>query len=921
MILSSCRIRRVRQALHIPITLFLLVVSLLVPIRAEAITWETDGVASVGAADCVIVADFRNPSSVSLGDAFRRDGNNLYAVYKAPNGGGAWEVDGSILLTYKKGLLDNEGAYHDLHVKISGVNGVWKKGLTTSPKRDTVRQRIAQLASGWIAVESGVSQITYNGATVTDGSSATGMNCGIYAWTDSAGAGLRYNLLVKDIDQPNRIAESDTFSGPWQERVALRSTELRGATVHVEKGTYLSYSSNIIVGTKDADSSFTGSIYTAAFAAPLTLTESELTGNPPKGFAIGWSGSQCQTRIFEDLSYAIVTKAGTGGICEQVAGTSAEEAPIALVQNRVTDGVFVTRTDLEAVPKNDYVVTVTPKAGYEIDQVTLDGNAVAVSSPTGMSVPITGIVSNHVVTATFRALPDTPEPDPEPEPGTLVLQKSTSQPDIAAGNPCYSLEGARYDVYADETCSALVTTLVTNADGASQRIELDPGAYYVRESVASPGYLLDETVYEASLSEGAECLLEVREEPVTAGLPLEICKTDADLGVREPQGSASLAGASFTVAYYGGLHASVDELPETPTRSWTLVTDDDGVARFDESHISAGEPFRDADGAACLPLGTLLVREVQPPHGYALPAQPIMLLAHLTQGDGTVQMEPLIGPSSMELEVSEPVLRGGLRLKKVDSDGQPLAGAVFAVINASDHQVVVDGTAYPPGEVCLTVESGTDGIASTPDNQLPFGSYEVREQQAPRGWQADASWKATFDIAEAAQVADLTQSPLVNKPLTVDVTLKAHKDFDGTSQERALEAGMFSFTLSDAAGKVIDTATNDADGEIAFKPLTFGYDDLDTDHIYRIAEVAGDDEEIVYDDHTEEVHVRITAGEDGRLSAEVQPDEDGVTFSNRTVERLALPVTGMAGIRTLGYAMLGAVALILFVGRRMRGLR
>lgn len=911
-----------RHAPHTFLALFILVLSLFHPTQAQAFTWKKDGVTSIGAADCIIVADFRNPSSVSLGSSFRREGNNLYAVYKAPDGGGTWDIDGSILLTYKKGLLDNRGAYHTLYVKITNVDGVWKKGLTTSRGKKTVRQLIGTLAQNWIGLESYATKITYGGKSLHDKSSSTGLHCRIYAWTDAAGAGLAYNLLVKDIDQPSYIVSPSAYTGSWRERVGLKSTELKGTTVHVEKNTYLTYNDEIIVGTKSSSSSVTGSVYTAGFSAQLTLTGSELSGNPAKGFAIGWSGSRCQTRIFEDIAHAIVTKAGKGGACHQVAGTNAAASPIALSQKSVSDGVFVTRTDLKAVPKNNYVVTVTPKAGYEIDKVTLDGKQITVSKRTGMSVPIKSIVADHVVTATFRALPDAPAPQPEPEPGSLILQKESAHPDITNGNTCYTLGGAQYDVFADEECTELVTSLFTNADGISQRVSLEAATYYIRESVPSPGFRLDEATYAVEIREGEEYRLKVFEEPVTSEFGLEVQKLDADLGTPEPQGSASLEGALFSVSFYDGLYASSDELPSAPTRSWMLTTDQAGHTIFDDAHLASGdEPYRDDEGNFRLPLGTILVREEQPPRGYNLPATPLALFAHIVQEDDVIQVEPVIGPASLELEMREPVLRGGLRLKKVDNDQNPLAGAVFSLTNTSAHPVMIDGTTYQPGEVCLTMETDSNGIATTSDSCLPFGTYDVHEQRAPQGFCTNSSWQKQVEIAEEGRIVDLTGEPLANEPLTIDVILTARKNFDGSSQDRELLPEMFSFTLSNEDGEIIGTATNDKEGTVTFDPLTFRYEDIGADHRYTIAEVAGDDEEIIYDTHTEEVSIRITEQNDGALSAEVLTDDDGVVFENHTVERLSLPMTGQTGIHTKGVATLGAIAFAFWESRRRRGVR
>lgn len=90
--------------------------------------------------------------------------------------------------------------------------------------------------------------------------------------------------------------------------------------------------------------------------------------------------------------------------------------------------------------------------------------------------------------------------------------------------------------------------------------------------------------------------------------------------------------------------------------------------------------------------------------------------------------------------------RGGLAVRKTDQGGNPLAGAEFEVRDAD-------------GAVWARVTSGADGVAATPADALPCGSYTVSESVAPRGYSLNEAWSAEFSIEEDGAVADLTGSP------------------------------------------------------------------------------------------------------------------------------------------------------------------
>ncbi|WP_198140571.1 Spy0128 family protein, partial [Bifidobacterium longum] len=116
------------------------------------------------------------------------------------------------------------------------------------------------------------------------------------------------------------------------------------------------------------------------------------------------------------------------------------------------------------------------------------------------------------------------------------------------------------------------------------------------------------------------------------------------------------------------------------------------------------------------------------------------------------------------------------------------------------------------------------------------------------------------------------------QPEDVLVELSAKKNLSG----RELQAYEFEFELVDDKGNVIDSEKNDKDGDIRFKPLTYGRDNDGVDdcgeHRYVIREKNTGEKNVTYD--RTEHHVTVTVGDDlqGNLTAKVEYDPtDGKT--------------------------------------------
>ena len=110
------------------------------------------------------------------------------------------------------------------------------------------------------------------------------------------------------------------------------------------------------------------------------------------------------------------------------------------------------------------------------------------------------------------------------------------------------------------------------------------------------------------------------------------------------------------------------------------------------------------------------------------------------------------------------------------------------------------------------------------------------------------------------------------QPEDVLVELSAKKNLTG----RELQAYEFEFELVDDKGNVIDSEKNDKQGNIQFKPLTYGRDNDGVDdcgeHRYVIRERNTGEKNVTYD--KTEHHVTVTVGDDlqGNLTAKVEYD-------------------------------------------------
>ena len=201
---------------------------------------------------------------------------------------------------------------------------------------------------------------------------------------------------------------------------------------------------------------------------------------------------------------------------------------------------------------------------------------------------------------------------------------------------------------------------------------------------------------------------------------VKVAKTDSEAGA-EPQGDASLDGASFSV---------VNE-----TGRYVLV---------------GGEYY--ADGEVCATIRTA------PEDGSHVAATGAGEVADLTGDpvtDEVVRGGVQVTKADKELQASEALAGSGHNEAPGERPG--LDGIEFTVTNRSTHKVLVDGEWREPGEAVATLttawsEKAGAYTAQTAADALPYGTYDVRETATNGSYLLTDGEPRTFEVRTGGEV-------------------------------------------------------------------------------------------------------------------------------------------------------------------------
>ena len=359
------------------------------------------------------------------------------------------------------------------------------------------------------------------------------------------------------------------------------------------------------------------------------------------------------------------------------------------------------------------------------------------------------------------------------QPGTVKLKKSSAAPNISDNNPCYDLAGAVYTVYNGS--NEVVGTLTTDSNGDSNELQLPAGSYWYKETTAPKGYGLNADAHSFTVETSKLTSLSDSDTPGNDPVYMRVRKVDANTGLTTPQGDASLENAKFRIEYWNAANA---DTTTAPARTWNIKTGNDGAAFLErESLIDNSDAlFTDPAGNVTIPYGTIRVTEYSAPTGYTAAEKSWTWNINPDEHAGAMTVDVI--PN--ETNVDEKVQKGGAIWYKADTEthtvgtglnGATLEGTEFNLVNRSVNPVAVDvnqdgnidkdSEVFATGQTIQTLKADANGVVKTPEDYLPYGTYEISESKAARGYTLADTTK-TFQIREDHQVVDLNNDHFEN---------------------------------------------------------------------------------------------------------------------------------------------------------------
>lgn len=423
----------------------------------------------------------------------------------------------------------------------------------------------------------------------------------------------------------------------------------------------------------------------------------------------------------------------------------------------------------------------------------------------------------------------------------LQLQKSSSNPELTAGNDCYSLNGAEYGIYTNKACTKKIGSITTNASGyGSYSKYVDASAsYYAKEITAPKGYELDKTVY-TFVSSGkkdsngyaifkavmiSDKKTEPQDNPVNDPVGIVLQKKNAVTGETTSQG---LGGAVFSIEYYaqeidkdynvkpGDTAPALDS--KNLKRTWYIQTDEDGKALLASKYLADGYKsdefyYTSAENPnPAVPIGTVVIREVKAPDGYSL--SNVVFYRNLSDSVIAIMKDT---NTPINVPIDEMPAKAYIGIHKLNQSGVGVANATYGLYADSACASLYD-----------KLTTNADGKGTFAKSVDVGKTYYIKEITAPTGYELDETVYPVIATVDNATVDTAVIQTIYEDSVKADLKIKK-------SSTDGIVSNLW-FAISDNLGNEYNAVSTDKNGEATVKGLRV-YDDKGNKITYTVKEL------------------------------------------------------------------------------------
>lgn len=337
--------------------------------------------------------------------------------------------------------------------------------------------------------------------------------------------------------------------------------------------------------------------------------------------------------------------------------------------------------------------------------------------------------------------------------GNAKVKKTSSNESITTGNVAYSLKGAKYTLYEDNSCKTIAkckdgssAVLTTKDDGVSNTIEIETGDYYIKETSAPKGYALNTAVEAIEVEKGKTTTYSDKDIPKSNPVGVLVEKVDKETGLAKPIAGATLEGAEFTIRYYDieGKGASEQDLlakvkdknPATingKKAEWVYRTDAEGRIDFSkpDSYLVGERPnfYKNEKGEFVLPIGIVTIQETTAPRGYCIDKK---IYAREIADAGTTETLKTLNPLTGKNAIKEQIKRGDISFTKSSEGVQRMAHVLFKLTSnttGESHTFMTDENGYVNTSNAWNEHSNNTNRGEEATDGIWFSGYVTEEDK------------------------------------------------------------------------------------------------------------------------------------------------------------------------------------------------